>query len=141
MNKQQVRNLTRQARDGFTLIEILLVVVIIGMLATIVTVRVPKHLENARVSKARADIQSIGLAVQTYYMNEGRYPPSLSVLSEGDDPYLERGVPLSPWKGEYQYTYPGSHKPYRYDLQTTTPDGRIIANWNLDEREGSSTTP
>jgi len=115
------------------------VVVIIGLLASIVTVSIPKHLETARLSKAKADIQAISVAIQSYNMNEGRYPASLAALSEGDDPYLERGVPKDPWQGEYQYSYPGSHRPFRYDIQTTTPDGRVIANWSLDEK--STTKP
>jgi general secretion pathway protein G len=140
MRRKTDRRIGR-ATSGFTLIEILLVVVIIGLLASIVTVSIPKHLESARLNKARADIQGIGVAIQSYYMNEGRYPPSLAALSEGDDPYLERGVPRDPWQGDYQYTYPGSHRPYRYDLQTTTPEGRVIANWNVDEREKSGPQP
>lgn len=139
--KRKTERVLGRAANGFTLIEILLVVVIIGLLAGIVTVSIPKHLEKARVNKARADIQGIGVAIQSYYMNEGRYPASLPALSEGDDPYLERGVPKDPWQGEYQYTFPGSHRPYRYDLQTTTPDGKTIANWNIDDNAQSGVKP
>jgi general secretion pathway protein G len=140
MTRKTERALSRAAA-GFTLIEILLVVVIIGLLAGIVTVSIPKHLEKARVNKARADISGIGVAIQSYYMNEGRYPASLAALSEGEDPYLERGIPKDPWQGEYQYNFPGSHRPYRYDLQTTTPEGKIIANWNLDDSPASGAKP
>lgn len=138
--KRKDRNRERRARGGFTLIEILLVVAIIGLLATLVTVSVPRHLERARLNRARADIRAIGVAIQSYYMDMGRFPGSLEDLVEGDDPYLEGGIPLDPWQGEYVYTHPAAQRGFRYSLQTTTPEGRVIANWNLDEREGSATT-
>ena len=137
--KRERRWSRRARRAGFTLIEILLVVVIICMLATIVTVSVPKHLEKARVNKARADIGALSIAIQSYYMEEGKYPPSLDVLSSGDDPYLEKGIPNDPWGGTYTYSYPGSHKPFKFDLQATTPAGVVIANWNMDAKKVGST--
>lgn len=122
-----------QAKAGFTLIEILLVVVIIGMLATVVTISVPRQLEKARVNKAKADIQGIGVAIQSYNMEVGRYPANLDALTSGDEPFLEKGIPKDPWGGEYAYSYPGSHKPLKYDLSCTSPDGKVVANWNIDE--------
>lgn len=126
------------ARSGFTLIEVLLVVVIIGMLAGIVTVAVPRHLERARRSKARADIEGIGVAIQSYYMEEGKYPSSLDDLTSGDDPYLEKGIPKDPWGNDYIYGFPGTHKPFKYDLKSLGFDGvdseDDIANWTLDHK-------
>jgi len=124
---------------GFTLIEMLLVVVIIGLLATIVTVSIPKSLNKARRSKAAADVQSIGVAIQSYYMEEGKYPGSLDALTSGDDPYLETGIPNDPWGNPYSYSYPGSHKPFKYDLTSTGEDGVAsdddIANWKQDTKK------
>lgn len=135
MQNQPIRR-TRAHQAGFTLIEILLVVVIIGLLASVAAINVPKNLEKGRVNKAKADIRNIGLAVESYYMDEGRYPGSLDALSSGDDPYLKGGViPDDPWGGVYSYSYPGSHKPYKYDLQTTTPEGKTIANWNMMKKD------
>ena len=133
MNERNKKHARSRSRSGFTLIEILLVVVIIGMLATVVTISVPRHLEKARVNKTKADIQGMGIAIQSYYMEEGKYPSSLDALTSGDDPYLEKGIPKDPWGGTYQYSYPGSHKPFKYDLQATTPEGKIIANWSMDD--------
>jgi general secretion pathway protein G len=128
---------TRQA--GFTLIEMLLVVVIIGMLATIATVSIPRHLKKARRSKAAADIQSIGIAIQSYYMDEGKYPGSLDVLTSGEEPYLEGGIPNDPWGRPYSYAYPGGHKPFKYDLASMGEDGVAsgddVANWKQDVKE------
>jgi len=127
------------ARAGFTLIEILLVVVIIGMLAGIVTVAVPKHLEKARKSKARADVAGIGVAIQSYNMDTGKYPQSLDELTAGDDPYLEKGIPNDPWGNAYIYAFPGTHKPFKYDLKSLGTDGvesdDDIANWSTDQKE------
>jgi general secretion pathway protein G len=127
---------SRPGRDGFTLIEILLVVVIIGMLATIVTVSVPKHLEKARRSKAAADVGGLGVAIQSYYMEKGKYPASLDDLTTGEDPFLEKGVPKDPWGNAYIYQFPGTHKPFKYDLQSLGPDGvqsdDDVANWTMD---------
>jgi len=126
-------------RAAFTLIEILLVVVIIGLLASIVTVSVPKHLKKARVSKARADIDGLGLAIQSYYMEEGKYPASLDLLTAGEDPYLEKSIPKDPWKHDYQYAYPGTHKPFKYDLKSLGEDGvesdDDIANWKTEDKK------
>lgn len=126
-------------RAGFTLIEMLLVVVIIGMLATIVSVSIPRHLKSARQSKAAADIQAIGIAIQSYYMEEGKYPSSLDALTSGDEPYLEKGIPKDPWGNPYSYAYPGSHKPFKFDLSSAGEDGVAsdddVANWKQDAKK------
>jgi general secretion pathway protein G len=135
MKKHEQRK--RNLRAGFTLIEILLVVVIIGMLATLVAVNVPKQMEKARVNKTKADIRGLGVALNSYYMDKGKFPSSLSDLTSGDDPYLEGDVPNDAWGGQYQYSFPGSHKPYKYDLQATSPEGKTIANYNMDQKEAA----
>lgn len=123
----------RGVRSGFTLIEIMLVVVIIGMLATVAIVNVPKYMDKSQTNTVRAQIKSLGTLLSTYYMDNGKYPGSLNELTTGDDPYLEGRLPADPWGNQYQYSYPGSHKPYKYDLQASKPDGSVIANWNADE--------
>ena len=138
--QRAVRTMERTARAGFTLIEIMLVVVIIGLLAGIVSVSVPKYLEKARVNKAKADIDSLGVGIQAYYMDMGHYPASLEALVQGDDPYLEKGIPKDPWGGAYQYNFPSSHKPFKYDLKSLGQDGvdsdDDIANWKADTGPG-----
>lgn len=129
--------------SGFTLVEILLVVVIIGMLATIAAINVPKFLGQGRMGKAKADINSIGAAVEAYNMVEGKYPTSLSQLSEGSDPYL-KSLPKDPWGNDYQYSFPGSHAGHRYDIYSFGEDGTAgsddIGTWNLDEKKPGSGT-
>ena len=130
----------RTARAGFTLIEIMLVVVIIGLLAGIVSVSIPKHLEKARHNKAKADIAGIGLAIQSFYMDNGKYPANLDSLVQGDDPYLDKGIPKDPWGNDYQYADPSTHKPFKYDLKSLGLDGvesdDDIANWKTDAGPG-----
>ena len=137
--KNKKRPPVTDARAGFTLIEILLVVVIIGMLATLVAVNVPKHLKTARVNTARSDIGSISTSITAYNMGEGKYPRSLDELTSGDDPYIEGSLPNDPWGNPYQYNYPGTHKPFKFDLKSLGPDGVAsgddIANWNKDKKE------
>lgn len=125
--------------SGFTLVEILLVVVIIGMLATIAAINVPKFLGQGREGKVKADVASISAAVDAYNMVEGKYPASLSALTEGNDPYL-KSLPKDPWGNEYQYAVPGSHQGHRYDVYSFGEDGSAsgddIGTWNLSEKTG-----
>lgn len=125
-------------RAGFTLIEIMLVVVIVGMLATLLTISIPKQLDKARKNKATADIAALATAVQAYYMDEGKYPASLDALASGEEPYLEKGIPKDPWGRDYIYAYPGSHKPFKFDITSLGADGATsdddIANWKQDTK-------
>jgi general secretion pathway protein G len=131
MNSRQRTSARR--RGGFTLIEVMLVVVIIGMLATLAIVNVPKYMKRSQINTVKGQIRSLSTAINAYYMEEGKYPSSLNDLVSGDDPYIEGKVPADPWGNQYQYNYPGGHKPFKFDLQVTSPDGTTIANWNMDE--------
>jgi general secretion pathway protein G len=107
---------------GFTLIEIMIVVVIIGILVGLLAPRIMDRPDQARVVAARADIQAITGALKLYRLDNGSYPSAeqgLLALSKkpetGDIPrnwkpggYLER-LPKDPWDSEYQYLNPGIH--------------------------------
>ncbi|HMP74606.1 MAG TPA: type II secretion system protein GspG [Kiritimatiellia bacterium] len=127
----------RTRNAGFTLIEVLLVVVIIGMLATIAVINIPKFLGQGREAKAAADVSSIATAIELYNMNEGRYPASLSALTEGNDPYM-RTIPKDPWQRDYQYRTPGSRRGLRFEVFSLGEDGvesaDDIGNWEQDRR-------
>ena len=139
MKKQNEQEKQNKAA-GFTLIEILLVVVIIGMLATIAAINVPKFLGQGREGKVKADINSISAAVEAFNMVEGKYPSSLANLTEGADPYL-KSLPKDPWGSEYQYNTPSSHAGHRYDIYSNGEGGKQIGTWNLSEKTGSKTSP
>jgi len=130
--KKQDENKRRQRAAGFTLIEILLVVVIIGMLATIAAINVPKFLGQGREGKARADVSAIATAINAYNMIEGKYPASLSALTEGNDPFLQT-LPKDPWGRDYQYAASSSRRGLRFEVFSLGEDGvpsaDDIGNW------------
>lgn len=123
-------------RKGFTLIEIMIVVIIIAALASMVVPRLSGRTEQARVSIAEADVSSnIATALKLYELDNGSYPtteqgldalfskPSSSPPANNwKGPYLEK-KPLDPWKNTYQYKCPGSHNASGYDLWSTGKDG------------------
>ena len=135
-NEQEQYRLNKAA--GFTLIEILLVVVIIGMLATIAVINIPKFLGQGKTTKAQADISNLATAVQLYNMNEGKYPGSLSALMEGNDPYMQT-VPKDPWGHDYQYTLGSSRKGLRFEITSYGEDGNAsgddIGNWPAEDKK------
>ncbi len=110
MKKRQKR---RNSRSGFTLIEIMLVVVIIGLLAAFAVPNIGKNLNKARINKAKGDIAGLQTAVEMYNMDVGSYPSSLNDLISGsggkwDGPYLKDGkLPQDPWGDDYQYSHNG----------------------------------
>ncbi len=133
----------RPARDsGFTLAEILIVVVILGILATFVLPRFFGKTEEARITAARTQIASLATALRSYNMDAGRFPTTddgLQVLLERTEdnrgPYLEntRTLPKDPWNNEYRYLCPGERNP-DYDIWSAGPDGVSgtpddIGNW------------
>ena len=144
----------RKSNDrGFTLIEIMIVIVILGILAWQVVPRIMGKPEEARRLKARMDIASLETALKMYKLDNGVYPSTeqgLQALIEaptiGQLPrkwrkggYLERGkVPLDPWDSEFIYLSPGLHGDF--DLISYGNDGEPggeednvdINNWELD---------
>jgi general secretion pathway protein G len=121
---------------GFTLIEILLVVVIIGMLATIAAINVPKFLGQGREGKAKADVSSIATAINAFNMIEGKYPTSLGQLTEGNDPFMS-SIPKDPWGRDYQYSSSSSRRGLRFEVfslgEDGVPSGDDIGNWAADK--------
>ncbi len=129
---------------GFTLIELMLVVIIIGALVAMVMPRLAGRSEQAKVGAAKADISAnIATALKLYELDNGRYPSSSeggldalftkpSSASNWNGPYLEK-KPMDPWGRAYQYKSPGTHRTYDYDLSSLGPDGQEsnddIANW------------
>ncbi len=130
-------------RHGFTLIELMLVVIIIGALVAMVMPRLAGRGEQARVATAKADIQTnIATALKLYELDNGGYPSGeegLNALlskpssaSNWNGPYLER-KPIDPWGREYHYKSPGEHRTADYDLSSFGNDGvesqDDVKNW------------
>jgi general secretion pathway protein G len=155
MNRSEERKMIkRKSNDrGFTLIEIMIVIVILGILAWQVVPRIMGKPEEARRLKARMDIASLETALKMYKLDSGVYPSTeqgLQALIEaptiGQLPrkwrkggYLEKGrVPMDPWENEFIYLSPGLHGDF--DLIAYGNDGEPggeednldINNWELD---------
>jgi general secretion pathway protein G len=130
---------------GFTLIELMLVVIIIGALTAMVMPRLAGRTEQAKISAAQADVTAnIATALKLYELDNGRYPSGedggLQALfskpgnaSNWNGPYLEK-KPTDPWGHEYMYKSPGSHRTYDYDLYSLGHDGveseDDVKNWD-----------
>lgn len=131
MKKNKTDEVLRKTA-GFTLIEILLVVVIIGMLATIAAINVPKFLGQGREGKAKADVSSIATAINAYNMVEGKYPSGLGALTEGNDPFLQT-LPKDPWGRDYQYNASSSRRGLKFEVYSLGEDGTQsgddVGNW------------
>jgi general secretion pathway protein G len=119
---------------GFTLIEIMVVVIIIALLAMVIVPNIMSRVDDAKVSKAREDITQLQTALKFFYLDNSKYPTSEQglkalVIQPNDStithwrPYLEGGMKKDPWGRDYLYTYPGTHgEPY--DLYTLGADGQ-----------------
>lgn len=109
MHRKLSKQTHRRNDDGFTLVEIMVVVVIIGLLAGLVGPKLFKNLEKANVETARTQMSNFKTSLATYRLDMGRYPDQLNCLISpcGDGwngPYLDgEEIPLDPWKNEYMY--------------------------------------
>jgi general secretion pathway protein G len=138
----------RRQQQGFTLVEMLLVLVILATLAAIVIPKFAGRSQQAKVTAAQSQISSLELALDAFEVDNGYYPKSgaLNDLIQAPanspnwkGPYLPKAVPLDPWGNAYTYEYPGKHNGSSYDLLSNGPDGRSgteddINNWDNAKR-------
>ncbi len=135
--------------EGFTLIELMIVIVILGLLATLVMPKILNRPEQARRTKAKVDIKNIETALSLFKSDTGRFPTTSEnleamvknpgVTGYNPDGYLNE-VPTDPWGRKYIYLYQSLHG-RDYDLESYGPDGEDggsgenadIENWNLKQ--------
>ncbi|KEQ18070.1 type II secretion system major pseudopilin GspG [Endozoicomonas numazuensis] len=138
-------------QHGFTLIEIMVVVVILGILAALVAPNILSRPDQAKVTVARSDIEAIAQALELYRLDNGHYPstdqglealvkkPTLSPIPQRWNPegYLKK-KPMDPWGNPYLYLYPGNRGTYDlYSLAADTREGgegihTDIGNWGAE---------
>lgn len=142
-----------KSERGFTLIEIMVVVVILGILAALVVPRIMSRPDEARVGKVKADLNAIGSALELYRLDNFNYPttdqglealvkkPSTEPVPKNwkEGGYLDK-APIDPWGNPYQYVSPGEHG--EYDIYSWGADGRSggegfnqdIGNWQVERK-------
>lgn len=128
-------DMRRQKRNGFTLVELMVVIFILGLLTTIVVINVLPSQDRAMVAKARADIATLGQALEMYRLDNLAYPgstdglqaliaqpPSLATSARYRQGGYIRKLPDDPWGRPYQYDNPGRRGP-GFDLYSLGADG------------------
>lgn len=143
-------------QSGFTLIEIMAVVLIIGLLSTLVGIAIFPQIDKSRVNAARAQLKMLDAALETFRMDSARFPTTDqgldSLVIEPAEArnyqiggYLrERRVPDDPWGNPYQYESPGQNNPHAYDIWSWGADGEAggegvdsdIGNWHETDMVG-----
>jgi general secretion pathway protein G len=147
MNLREKKFLNRARQAGFTLVEVMVVVVILGILAAIIVPKIMSRPEQARLVKAKQDIMAIQSALDLYKLDNGIYPstdqglqalvtkPSSTPVPQNwkSDGYLQR-LPTDPWGEAYQYTNENDKlRIFSYGPKGKEGDSEI-GNWNMDDK-------
>ena len=145
---------SRRRQRGFTLIEIMIVVVIIGLLAAVIMPQLLGRVDDARVAKAHQDIQAIETALTMYRLDNAKYPTTdqglRALIVQPTDPSIRHWRPggyvqkasKDPWGNDYQYVSPGTHGG-EYDLYSLGADNQPggegvdadIGNWDAEQQK------
>jgi general secretion pathway protein G len=134
----------RRTRGGFTLIEVLLVLAILVIIASLAVVNILPAQRKAKIDSARTQVGAFESAIDLYNLSVDAFPPNLDALriapaglanpAKWDGPYLKKDIPLDPWGQEFKYQVPGVRNPESYDVWSSGPDGvdgndDDIGNW------------
>ena len=158
--KNNLHENKKSFRHGFTLIEIMAVVLIMGLLMGVIGVSISNQIDKARSATAKAKITQLESALEFYRMDNGRYPNTAQGLNAlvnkptGDpEPrnyppggYLKKSdALLDPWDEPFHYEYPGAHNAHSFDLWSQgadrSPGGEgadmDVANWEAEKTGGA----
>lgn len=123
--KRTTERFIRHASDGFTLVELLLVIVILGVLAAMVVPKFTGQGETARITATRSSIAGIATAVNTYEIQVGRFPESLDDLTVDTDTraaLLDKNNMADAWGNAFQYKKVSK---FKYEIRSAGPDGQM----------------
>ena len=144
------RNLATRQR-GFTLVEMLLVLVILATLAAVVVPKFAGRSKQAKVTATKSQISNLEIAIDSFEIDMGYFPkagkdlrdlveePNSNNVQDWQGPYLKMGIPRDPWGSEYVYNYPGKMNIGSYDISSGGPDMKTgtdddITNWQTEDR-------
>ena len=125
-------------RSGFTLLELVVVIIVLGLLAGIVAPQIIDRLSDAKTTTAKTQIELFSVALDGYRLDNGAYPTTdqgLAALRERPTrapvpanwrgPYLRKAIPLDPWGRAYLYRAPGERNRGTFDLESLGRDGKV----------------
>ena len=137
MNRVSARRSRSECKRGFTLLELVVVIIVLGLLAAIVAPQILGRVSDARTTAAETQVALFGTALDNYRLDNGAYPTTeqgLAALREKPTrapiptnwrgPYLRKDVPLDPWGKPYIYRSPGERNASGYDLLSLGRDGK-----------------
>lgn len=140
INRKYLTGQGRGRQKGFTMVELLLVLVILAVLAAIVVPKFTGRSEQARITAVRTQIAAFETSLDAFEVDNGFYPSELRFLVEQPanapnwhGPYMKE-IPLDPWGNAYIYKSPGDYNQRSYDIMSMGPDGKVggdddITNW------------
>ena len=140
---------TRQR--GFTLVEMLLVLVILATLAAVVVPKFAGRSKQAKVTATKSQISNLEIAIDSFEIDMGYFPkagndlrdlvaePNSNNVQDWHGPYLKKGIPRDPWGNDYVYNYPAKMNIGSYDIYSGGPDMKTgtdddITNWQTEDR-------